>query len=119
MRKTTIFILTLIAIAILLRGQIFRGLISYKEISQREIHIDHKSKFIQSIVVQSKLNTDEQIDLVELAIHTQKLVSNRLNFDINGSDLSPYSTYGTNPANCVDYANFIKLHSIFSQINII
>ncbi|MEP6796368.1 MAG: hypothetical protein ABJB16_18715 [Saprospiraceae bacterium] len=103
-KRILIISLILVALVFLLRGGIYRNLVKYQSIGQREDYY-YKNGYLVARILRSPENKDSMNfdDIVDAAL---KITSKSLQFTTNSCEIDPNRLIETLQTNCVGYSAF-------------
>ncbi len=103
-KRTFLTIIILTVVGILLRGSLYRKLVTYKSIGQRTNYIATNHKLIDYLNQIADKETNQNINqLIELSLSA---TSKQLNFTTDKNNNDPNKLITTRIAHCVGYASF-------------
>jgi hypothetical protein len=103
-KRTFQIVLVLLLIGFLFRGYLYRHLVTYKSIGQREFYAASNEKLIEYIELSTAKK--EHLDINELIQLGLSNTSKQLNFTCSKNDTDPNKLINSKTANCIGYASF-------------
>lgn len=106
LKRIFLTILILLAISIVLRGTLYRHIVTYESIGQRtnyEIKKDQLAQYINENCIEK-----DSVSIEEIIKTSLSLTSKTLNFTTSKNDCDPNQLINSRSANCMGYAAFFS-----------
>ncbi len=103
-KRTILTILILITVGLLFRGYIYRQIVAYKSIGQRQNYSAIDDKLINYI--EMNVGDKKDLDLKDIIKIGLSTTSKQLNFRASKNDNDPNKLINSKTAHCVGYASF-------------
>ena len=106
LKRILLTVLLFSVICIVLRGTLYRHIVSYKSIGKRTSYVITNNKLIQYI--EENGIEKESINIEDIIKRSLSLTSKALNFTFSENDRNPNQLIDSKTANCIGYAAFFS-----------
>lgn len=103
-KRSFLSILILVTILCILRGWLYRNIVTYKSIGQRQVYLPRDKKLISSF--EANVDDNKKIDIKGIIEFGLSSTAKHLHYSVNPKTNDPNKLIYTKTAHCVGYSSF-------------